>query len=57
MEVIALLVAAALLGLIPANIAKGKGHDFATWWMYGTLLFIVAMPHSMFLKEKDYWEE
>ena len=27
------LVLAALLGLIPAFIARDRGYDFATWWI------------------------
>ena len=53
MEAIALLISCVLLGLIPANIAKSKGHDFVTWWLYGALMIIVALPHSMILKEKS----
>jgi hypothetical protein len=41
---------AAALGLIPATIAQGKGRDFFGWWIYGTLLFIVALIHSLCLK-------
>lgn len=44
------LVLAALIGLIPANIAKNKGHGFVTWWLYGALFFIIAFPHSLVLK-------
>lgn len=46
-----ILIAVALLGLIPASIAKGKGHDFVTWWLYGAALFIVALPHSLMLDQ------
>jgi hypothetical protein len=45
-----LIILAALLGLIPAAIAKGKGYDFALWWIYGALLFIVALPHALLMK-------
>lgn len=37
---------AALLGLIPANIAKSKGRSFGLWWFYGWMLFIVALIHA-----------
>jgi hypothetical protein len=37
--------------LIPAYIAKKKGRDFLTWWLYGALLFIVAFIHSIRLKD------
>jgi len=43
-------IVAALLGLIPAMIARGKGRRFALWWVYGFLLFIVALPHALLLK-------
>jgi hypothetical protein len=45
-----ILILAALLGLIPALIARGKGRPFAIWWVYGFLLFIVALPHALLLK-------
>lgn len=44
------LVIAALIGLIPAAIAKGKGRSFGLWWLYGALLFIVALPHALLMK-------
>lgn len=47
MEIVLL---AALLGLIPAMIAKNKGRSFGTWWLYGALLFIIAFPHSLLLQ-------
>jgi len=43
-----------MAGLLPAYIAKSKGHDFNKWWIYGTLLFIVALPHSILTKQHDY---
>ena len=39
-----------LLGLIPAMVAKNKGRNFANWWLYGALIFIVALPHALLLK-------
>jgi hypothetical protein len=45
------LVVAALLGLIPAAIAQPKGRSFGLWWLYGFLLFIVALIHSLMLDE------
>ena len=45
-----LVLLAVLLGLIPAVIARGKGRSFFPWWLYGALLFIVALPHSLMLK-------
>lgn len=45
-----ILIIAVLIGLIPAAIANGKGHNFLAWWLYGALLWIVALPHSLMLK-------
>ena len=47
------LVIAALLGLIPANIAKNKGRSFGLWWFYGWMLFIVALPHAFLMPDLD----
>ncbi|MGE4193062.1 MAG: hypothetical protein AB7E51_06715 [Pseudodesulfovibrio sp.] len=47
------LLLAALLGLIPAFIAKSKGsQNMFGWWLYGTLLFIFALIHSLLMKSK-----
>jgi hypothetical protein len=43
------LFIAVILGLLPAAIAQSKGHRFGIWWLYGSLLFPVALPHAMFL--------
>jgi hypothetical protein len=45
-----IIVLAALLGLITGGIAASRGHSFFLWWLYGALLFIVAFPHSLFLR-------
>lgn len=47
-----ILVVAAFLGLIPANIAKQKGYSFGLWWFYGWMLFIVAIIHAAVLPDK-----
>ena len=39
-----------LLGLIPAVIARSKGRSFFGFWIYGALLFIVALPHVLLAK-------
>lgn len=44
------LFLAPLLGLIPAAIARHKGRSFAAFWIYGTLLLIVALPHALLAK-------
>jgi hypothetical protein len=45
-----LLLFAVLLGLIPAAIARGKGRSVVGWWIYGALLFIVALPHALMMQ-------
>jgi hypothetical protein len=44
------LILVVLIGLIPAMIARSKGRQFVVWWLYGSLLFIVALPHALLLK-------
>lgn len=34
----------AVLGLIPAFIARAKGRNFFDWWFFGSALFFVALP-------------
>lgn len=41
---------AVVLGLIPAAIARSKGLGFIEWWVFGTLLFIIALPAAIFAK-------
>lgn len=45
------IILAIPLGLIPANIAKKKGHSFGLWWFYGWALFIVAIIHVNFIED------
>ena len=44
------LIIAIIIGLIPASIARSKGHGFIGWWIYGAALFIVALPHALLIK-------
>ncbi|MDR1307223.1 MAG: hypothetical protein LBK74_06595 [Treponema sp.] len=44
-------ILAASLALIPASIAKSKGRDFVKWYLYGFLIFIVALIHSLLLED------
>jgi len=53
MEYIWSLILAACLALIPANIAKKKGHSFGLWWFYGWMLFIVAIIHVNFIDDRN----
>ncbi len=44
-----MLLIAAVMGIIPAAIAQGKGRSFLTWWIFGTLLWIVALPAALII--------
>jgi len=45
-----ILFGAIIIGLLPAAIARSKGKNFLAWWLYGALIFIVALPHALLLK-------
>jgi hypothetical protein len=44
------IIAAIILGLLPAAIAKTRGQDFFVWWVYGIFLFPIALIHAFFVK-------
>ncbi len=48
-----ILLVAAVLGLLPAAIAAAKGRSFVLWWIYGALLFIIALPHALLAKSAN----
>lgn len=48
-----ILAFAALLGLIPAAIASSKGRSFFVWWVYGALLFLIALIHAIVMKSES----
>jgi hypothetical protein len=48
------LLIAVFIGLIPAAIAANKGRSFIGWWVYGALVFIVALPHSLMIKKSSF---
>ena len=43
------LVLALMLGLIVGLAAYYKGRSFLLWWAYGSLAFLVALPHVLML--------
>jgi hypothetical protein len=49
-ELIEAMQLAILLGILPAFIARNKGRNFFLWWFYGVMLFIAALPHSLWIK-------
>ena len=53
MELTPALGFAALLGVIPGFMAFRKGHNFVLWWLFGSVLFIFALPLSMVLERQE----
>ena len=47
------ILPALLLGLIPATIANKKGRNFYLWWLYGTVILLVALVHSLLIKPTE----
>ena len=45
-----LVLAGAVLGLIPAAIARQKGRNFIDWWFFGAALFPIALPAALLIK-------
>jgi hypothetical protein len=52
MSILTILVFAAILGCIPGAIAQSKGHSFVAWWIFGALLFVVALPCALFIERE-----
>ena len=40
------------LGVIPAVIAERKGRRGFVWWVYGTFLFVIALPHALMIEDE-----
>ncbi|HET8563906.1 MAG TPA: hypothetical protein VFM35_08560 [Candidatus Binatia bacterium] len=47
------VIGVVLLGFIPAFIANKKGRNFFNWWIFGTLVFIVALPAALFIRPME----
>lgn len=52
MMLVKVFAAMLLIGWIPALIASSKGRSFLLWWVYGGALFIVALIHSLCIKDR-----
>ena len=52
-DLLEVLKLAVLIGLIPGFIARSKGRNFILWWFYGAMLFMVALPHSLWIKSEN----
>jgi hypothetical protein len=50
MDVLTVVILAAVLGTIPGAIAQKKGYGFIEWWLFGAALFVVALPASLIVK-------
>jgi hypothetical protein len=44
-----ILIAAAILGIIPGIIAERKGRIGVLWWLFGTVAFVIALPAALML--------
>jgi hypothetical protein len=53
MSYLEVLLLSSLLGLIPAKIAYNKGRSFFWFWVYGTLLLIIALPDTLLMKPNN----
>lgn len=42
-----------VMGLGPAAIDKSKGRKFFTWWIFGALIFPVALPVALLMKDPN----
>lgn len=49
---IEMIIFSILLGVVVGMIASKKGYDFLPWFLYGTCLFVVALPHILINSEK-----
>lgn len=52
MTVGAALHGAMVFGLIPAAVAHYKGQNFFGWWLYGTLVWLIATPHAIIAEHR-----
>ncbi len=41
------------LAFIPANLARNKGYSYGLWWLFGFLLFLVALIVILVLPDKN----
>lgn len=47
------LIFAMVIGVIPGLIARSKGRDFLPWYVYGVLLFGIALIHSLLISRNE----
>jgi uncharacterized protein YgiM (DUF1202 family) len=51
MDFLISLIIASFLAIIPAKIAESKGRSFGKWWIYGFLLWMIALPHALLISK------
>jgi len=51
-HVVQTLFAGVMLGIVTGLIAQKKGASFMAWWLFGALLFIVALPMVLLMEPK-----
>lgn len=57
-DLMSTLVFMLILAIIPAVIAKHKGRNFFTWYVYGYFLWLIALVHSIVMsKTKELREQ
>lgn len=44
-----LVIFVIILAVIPGMIANKKGRSFAAWWVYGLLVWPIALVHALLL--------
>ena len=52
-----LLIFGIILGAIPGMIANSKGRNFFLWFLYGLLIFPIALVHSILIKSDNKKQE
>lgn len=52
MTTIIVFAVALALAVIPAKIAEHKGRNFWSWYCFGVVLWIVALPAALLVKNQ-----
>ena len=47
-QLIEMIVAFPVFGLVSAFFAHRKGYDFFAWWLFGTVVGVIAAPIAIF---------
>jgi 4-hydroxybenzoate polyprenyltransferase len=55
--ILLIAIGLALLALLPSMIAQEKGRPMGPWFLYGFILFPIALVHALFLKTHDRQEK